>query len=824
MKQSHRSGSSRKLRPYSNHAGLKRSFGLAAAALCCVPLTGGAQESGLAIEEIVVTAQRREETLRDVPISVSAYGQEQLDIQGIRSIDDIQAIAPGIYFNRGGFGSDLVSSISIRGISSTAGAATTGVYIDDTPVMTRATIASGNFSANAYPRLFDIERVEVLRGPQGTLFGAGSEGGTVRFITPSPNLTKSSMYARSEVGSTESGGLSYEAGLAGGAPLIDDKLAFRASAWYRRDGGYVDRVSFNSGSTVDDEANYSDTTAARIAFTYAPTENLKISPSVIYQKIDSNDSSIFWVPNTENGFVQYLSDPNEDRYQSGQRVRQGGEQELTLSALKIDLDLGPVSLISNTSYYDREDNSVTDFTHFETPLWTGIFAGAPIYDPPDPSWTAPGTDLTTNRFFTQEVRLQSTDQDSPLTWVAGAFYSKNKIQTFRAVNNTFLPQLLSDLLGFCSPATCYEAIFQVPAAQGIYIFYGDTRTTDEQKALFGQLDYKITDHITATAGLRYAKLKYDFTNLADGPVNGPPAPRLERGSQEENATTPKFGLQYKTDGGNLFYATAAKGFRPGGANVPLNNPACIPDLAQLGLDGVPATYDSDSVWSYELGSKFALAENRLQINASVFKVKWKNIINNVSLQCILSFTTNLGEASSEGGDIDVQFRATENLLLSASLGYADAHYTQTISPFDADTGAVLTKPDGTAIELVGEDDALNGSAVTAHAAAQFTFDAFQLPSYARVDYSYQGQNDKTALLNPASPGYDPTSLWRNPSYSEVNLRLGSTFNGVDVSLFVNNLLDENPLLGRTRVYQGSPIITAQTLRPRTFGITAVYRY
>src|ERR1700682_1768234 len=189
-----------------------------------------------ALEEVVVTATRREERLQDVPISVTAFSQEKLDSQGLKNIDDLSRLSPGLTFQRNGTGSsadynDEGADINIRGIDSTAGTSTTGVYIDDTPIQTRHL----NFGAvNPFPQLFDLDRVEVLRGPQGTQFVAGAQGGVVRFIAPEPNLHKSAGYVRGDVAQTKDGGASYEGGAAFGAPIIEDRLAFRFSASYRR--------------------------------------------------------------------------------------------------------------------------------------------------------------------------------------------------------------------------------------------------------------------------------------------------------------------------------------------------------------------------------------------------------------------------------------------------------------------------------------------------------------------------------------------------------------------------------------------------------------
>ncbi len=193
------------------------------------PAAGGEQ-----LAEVVVTATRREESLSRVSVSVSAFTAEKMDTIGVKSIQDVARFTPGLTF-----GSNQTNDISIRGVSSNAGAGTTGIYIDDTPIQIRS--LGGFNNDDALPAIFDLERVEVLRGPQGTLFGAGSEGGTVRYITPQPSLVKYSSYARTELSFTKYGQANYEAGIAGGGPLVQDKLGFRASAWYRGDGGCLHR-------------------------------------------------------------------------------------------------------------------------------------------------------------------------------------------------------------------------------------------------------------------------------------------------------------------------------------------------------------------------------------------------------------------------------------------------------------------------------------------------------------------------------------------------------------------------------------------------------
>lgn len=221
-----------------------------------------AEETTGPLTEIVVTATRHEESLSKVPISVTALTEEAMDIRGVKDFQDVARFTPGVNIDNSG-----TNNISIRGIASTGGAGTTGIYIDDTPIQMRALAFNPD---DTLPKSFDIERIEVLRGPQGTLFGAGSEGGTVRYITTQPSLTKSSIYGRSEVSYTQGGDPSYELGVAGGTPLIDGTLGVRATVWYRKDGGYVDRINPVTLGTEKKNANYDQTMLVRLAAVWAP--------------------------------------------------------------------------------------------------------------------------------------------------------------------------------------------------------------------------------------------------------------------------------------------------------------------------------------------------------------------------------------------------------------------------------------------------------------------------------------------------------------------------------------------------------------------------
>ena len=365
---------------------LAASPGLAADATTAPAATG-------ALDEIVVTAQRREQRLEDVPMSITTFSQEQLDQQGLRTIDDLSRLTPGITFMRNGMSSsgnynDEDSDISIRGIDSTAGASTTGIYMDDTPIQTRH-LQFG--TVNPFPALFDLERVEVLKGPQGTLFGAGSEGGTIRFITPEPSLNTYQVYARAEVGQVDGGGQNYEAGLAVGGPIIENVLGFRFSVSYRQDGGWVDRVNYTAppstpyisnppydgliydgppsyAGTTEKNANWHDTQTARLALKWAPTDNLTVSPSIYAQTLHYNDTGAYWVS---------MSNPSDNTYYNGNAQRDPSTDPWYLGAIKVDWTTPVAHVVSNTSYFSRNQHSVSDYTQWLNTVFFGDqFAGA----------------------------------------------------------------------------------------------------------------------------------------------------------------------------------------------------------------------------------------------------------------------------------------------------------------------------------------------------------------------------------------------------------------------------------------------------------------
>ncbi len=757
--------------------------------------TGAGGEKGDAgvsqIEEVVVTATRREETLSKVPLSVTAITQRRLDDQGVKRIDDIARLAPGITFSRSsGLGNGTQSNVSIRGISSTAGAATTGIYIDDTPIQMRAI---GSSSGNAYPEVFDLERVEVLRGPQGTLFGAGAEGGVIRFITPQPNLQRYSAYGRSELSFTEGGAPSYETGVALGGPIKTDVLGFRGSAYIRHDGGWVDRVNFSDQRVLDKNANDQDALVLRGALAWAPVEGLTVTPSVQYQKVNSGDTSLFF---------ESLSDSGRHEFSNGRPLRQNGTDRFLLPNLKIDYDLGGVKIVSNTSYFDRKSSNLYDYTSYDQLLLKlspfPLLAGQ----------NAPTRIINQQENFTQEVRVQSTG-DGPFTWIVGGFYAKNRQHTSQVDVDTFFDQLVAirtNGLPGCPVGGCNTQQFTgVALLPGSVVFQADQVTHDEQLAGFAEASYEVLKGLKATAGVRVARTKFDFAAVAEGPLAG--GRNVTSGVQKESPVTPKFALSYQVDDDTLLYTSATKGYRIGGAQV-VPSSRCGADLATLGLTAPPPTYNSDSVWSYEAGAKSRLLNGRLQVEGSVFQIDWSNIQQRVPLpSCGSAFVTNLGSATVKGFDLAVQARLAEGLSVGGTLGYTNGVFDETV------------RGGGTSI-IAAEGDKIPGVAPWSGTLfARYDFTAASHDAYVRADYRYIS---KGPAQNPLVFGYDP-QIYRNGETNLISLRAGMKFEEIEASVFVNNLMDDNPVLSRGHDVAGSTLYYQSTYRPRTVGVTITYR-
>ena len=745
--------------------------------------------------EIIVTATRQSEAISKVPISISAFSQKTLDTKGIKTLADVARFTPGVRFDEGS------NNVSIRGISSDAGAGTTGIYIDDTPIQIRGL---GFSSDNSLPAIFDLDRVEVLRGPQGTLFGAGSEGGTIRYITPQPSLTEFRTYDRAEVSSTAHGALSYEAGAAVGGPLVKDKLGIRISAWHRRDGGYIDHVDNQTGIVDDKNINHGEVTVLRGAIAWEPVAGLRFTPSIHYQRRRTNASDNFFVG---------LSNPGGGLFRTSTPEYRGTQDRFVLPSFYARYDTGGVSLISNTSYFKRTNYSgysgtLYDLSYYQSQCEGGCtidpFLTPTGIDPRLPYYLSPSKVTNKQKIFTQEVRLQSNNPGARLNWVVGVFYQHSKQRSTEELIDPLGNAFFNEVFG-----VSLEDFFGYPLyGQDSYI--NDSKAVEKQIAGFANVTFAVTDKLKLTAGGRYASTKFSVVNFADGSQNGSRTEGV--GSSSDKPFTPKFGINYQADRNNLFYASWSRGFRAAGANPPVPIDPCQDSLDNLGIPSAPITYKSDTVTSYEVGSKNRLFGGALSLDGSVYQVDWKNIQQIVNLpQCAIRFIANLGKARSRGFDLQATLRPSHALTIDGSVGYTHTRYTKnaSLSP----TGAVV----------VNNGDAIEGAPWTVALGAQYDFPIGRTDAYIRGDAEYKSRlKTPTTDRDPNSANYDPT-LIAPAAYTFVSARAGVILGKANVSLFVDNLFDVAPQLGYTHQDSDTLLFENATVRPRTIGLTLVYR-
>ncbi len=743
----------------------------------------GSEATGGPLQEVIVTATRRAESLSRVPISVTALTQEGLDDRGVKDFSEVARFTPGVNFDNSG-----TNNISIRGISGTGGAGTTGIYLDDTPIQMRALAFNPD---EALPKSFDIDRVEVLRGPQGTLFGAGSEGGTVRYITTQPSLTKTSIYSRAEFSSTR-----------------------------------IDPVTL---ATVDEKANHDETVLVRLAGLWAPSEHWSITPSIYYQDRARNDISTYW---------PLYSDPGAHRFVSADPSRRSSPDKFYLPSLKIEGDIGAARLISNTSYFHRQNQ-----TGYEGTLYNLGFYQAFVFFPPTPlidgngvhlppgatNYRSPSSIDNGQQNITQEIRLQSTDPNARLLWTTGVFFSENRQSYLEQIHDPLLNELSLALTGapytdFFVDANGNPVTFD-PRFPGDSYFL-KTNAKDEQYAAFGELTYGLTERLKATVGARFSRTKFSFDTLTGGPQLFD-VPRTGNGNNKENSFTPKLSFQFQADPGNMFYATYAKGFRPGGANNPVPFAACSGDFMAFNIPGAPETYSSDTVNSYEVGAKNNF-NNRVKLASSIYYIKWNNIQQTVVPPvCQISFIANLGQAAAKGVDFQADVAVTEKLSLELAAGYTQARYSRD-SKFNA-LEQIPVVANGDAI--VGASSETGGGQPTApytvSAGLQYRFSAFSHEAFVRADGEYQGRAKwATAGQDPNTLQFDAANFVVDAT-TFVSLRGGMSFGSWSVAAFVDNLTDTHKLtdynltindgLGDSRLRRDF------TFRPRTFGITAIFR-
>ena len=761
-----------------------------------------------AAEEITVTATRRASAISRVPLSISAFSQKTLDQKGARTIADVVRFTPGATFD------PESNNISIRGIDSEAGAGTTGIYIDDTPVQIRNL---GFNAENSLPELFDLDRVEVLRGPQGTLFGAGSEGGTVRYITPQPSLTKYSTYERATVAGSPYGGPSYDLGAALGGPIIKDVLGFRASASYDEEGGYLDHTNYQTGQITARNTNDSNVTVFRGALAWQPLGNLLVTPAVMYQQRLIGDTDAFFAG---------LSNRNADQFRTNAPERLNDTDRFYIPSLNVKYDLTGVSIISNTSYLHRDNTTGYEGTIYNLSFYnTYLHHTSPYFplllrtgiNPLLPYYISPSRITNQQRNVTQEVRVQSNNSDARVVWVGGVFYSHNDQLSSEQIQDPLIDTLFPLLFG----TTIEQSKFFDAPLYGIDSYINQTHAIDEQEAVFANATVRIVDGVKLDGGLRYAHTSFSFNNFAAGSQNG--GLTTAAGGTAENPVTGKISLSWQINPRNLVYAGYGRGYRVGGANAPVPAAACAKDFKNFGITSTPETYGSDTVDSYEIGAKSRFLGNRLELSASIFKINWNNIQQNVLLPiCSIQYAANLGSAVSQGFDLQATIRPVSNVTVDTGLDYDDAHFTT-----DAGVGTGLVAHAGDTLGDTTSGNAIPHWKFSVGAQYDVPSDVLRVGSgdgYIRGDYQFVGRPAGTSIQrDPLSLSYDEGYVRTGPTHF-LSLRSGLVFgNGMNLSVFCNNVLNAAPRLTHEYETTGSRLFYNTTLRPRYVGLELTYR-
>lgn len=743
------------------------------------------ETDALQLQDVVVTANKRSQSAQDVPISISVLGARELTRIGAAQFQDYAISIPNLSFGTQGGGSGVTlgrntNQVALRGISGTN---TTTFYLDNTPL-----------PENIDPRILDLSRVEVLRGPQGTLYGSNTLGGAIKLVTNAPDAGSLAGNFSVTAGAVQEGDLDYGINGVLNIPIAKDKLALRVSGFYDFTTGVLDRETIagvnvlNNSRTLDaaitgdpaaittdecvgcnlpDEKNIDDDQKygfmANLGFT--PTKNISISAKVINQSTRAEGSNMRDL--RADNFTQLRGNHSEEYF----------DEDWTHYSLSASFKFNSGEIVTSTSYFDQFYEEQEEEGSFLSTAILG-FDGVDNLD----YW---GGFIRANVDYarlTHETRYLSKF-DGPFNFVAGVFYSDEDID-----HNSFsLKPGLITFLG--APAFLDE----------IQWWNFDRVNKQTEWSLFGEAYYSFNDKFKATLGLRYFDARKEVDGLqVGGPVDYVDTP--VSGIFEESGVSPKFGLEYRIDENNLIFTNVSRGFRLGDVNSPVPEQFCGDELAALGTE-VPATFESDFIWNYELGYKGTLADGRLILNGTIFLNNWTNFRQQRFFEsCGFGFDANVGSARTIGFELEGKAKLTKNFKLGYGLGLNNAEVTE--------GGEGLLAEEG--------DNILFVAPVTANFNLEYTKtinDNFVL--FARYDLQHVGE--RTSVFNPE----ERTDRVFDP-FTTMNFRVGTTFNKFEVSLFARNLTNESAnfgdLLSIAAETPGRP--RYRTNRPRTIGIQA----
>ena len=734
------------------------------------------------LEEITVTAQKVTEKLRDVPISISVVDSVQLANQHIFDLPDLTRAVPNFSFSTNGNPGSTV--LEMRGISSAAGASPVAIYLDDVAITERVT---GNYIGQPEPVLLDVQQVEVLRGPQGTLYGASAEAGVLKFHSNPVDLSNFETSGLIEGSDTEHGGTNYRVNGVVNLPLVDGILGARLAVEENRNSGFIDRYSPVTIARIGTDVNDNEATAARLTVEATLIDTLSITATLLYQRALFGSSSTVSL-----GLPNFLS--------TDLQVPDSGSNTLVVPSLTIHWDLGWADLTSVSGDYTRNAPFQYDATAFNSAFIGACFldgeCGAPpVYDLAGKLagsqiavLTSPGNDGHFSREISQELRLNSKPfvaGGSPFTWAGGLYYEQSDD---RISDNEYIPGFNNVFTSLYGTAVL-DNIFGGPLPDE-EIYFSSTRFREKQYSVFGDFTYHASEALRASVGLRYLTAR-DTEDVHGGGffyggLGGYAA------ASKDHAITPKASLEYNITPDAMVYATASKGFRLGGPNAPLIS-ACDAELAALGLTKGPGSYEHDSLWNYEVGTKWRPAGS-VAINADVFYDKWSQLQQQINLNiCGNSFTTNLGSARNYGAEIDVSARPIAGLTTSLAGGYNNSRLETAVPSMGIQAGAhVEGVPDW-------------------NASASFEYRhpvTDTMAGVIRGNYTFVAASYGT--LNPTDPDYN------RPGYGLAGASIGVIFSKWEISLFAKNLFNDQTVI-QTPDHASVPLGYVPT--PRTVGVT-----
>jgi iron complex outermembrane recepter protein len=742
----------------SEHGGHKARKLAGAVALILAASAANAQDTTTGLGEVIVTAQKRAESIRDVPASVSVVGQDQLENFHVTQLSDVAGYVPGLQVTSNGSAGQQL--ISLRGVAPISPGTNVGTYVDETPLGSSSIFQREvQFQLDLLP--YDIERLEVLRGPQGTLYGAGSMGGLLKYVTRAPDLSSYEFRAGGGVSDVEGADdLGSIVRVGANLPLVEGRFALRASYALNDNAGYID----NDQTGVED-INDGEQESARLAMLWQLSDALSLQLSGMMQSIDfENVASVALDPAT--------GEPLDTEFGNVLTYDEPFKKDIDYYAATLTWDFGSAEFVAATGYSDVSTDQRLDATFAIGPLPTafGAPAGTSFFDL--------GLDL---KRITQEFRLTSAT-DGDFQWQVGAFYSEED-----AHNSQLIRLLTADGAAYPVISFDHDGDPNTPAIPlDVDPIAELTLPTDyTELAFFGNTSYRFTERFKLGAGVRYASNDQDFWQIVTDGIQIPLG--VTRGTSDEDVFTWMLTPEWQLNEDSMLYLRVATGYQPGGPNV------ALPD--------VPPTVDSSELTSYELGLKSELADNRVQLEVAVFFIDWEDI-QITDDDGVTSWLINGGTAESQGVEVASMFNVTDQFRLGVNATYTDATVTGDVES--------LSGVDGDRLPYVPE--------LSASVTADYFF-PLASEWEARIGGGYRWLGDRMTGLES-----DPTAFELD-SYGVLDLNGDVGNEQWTFRAYVKNLTDERNYsnigsgLGGLTAHLG-----AVPIQPRAYGLEVDFRF